>query len=207
MSEDRASVTTQRTRWWQRLWPDRKTAQKRRENAWKLYGCIVARARDPLLYSSWHVPDTHDGRFEAIGFEAILVMRSLRQRGFDGQTLAQELFDVMIVDMDHSVREHGVGDLSVGKYVKRLAGSFLARAQDLDAPLNDQDLTAVEALLRRYLFGPSAAEPSMQALATYLIQTDEALMKVSTDDLLEGGFDKIPPATAFSQQCSDAASS
>lgn len=132
------------------------------------------------------MPDTHDGRFEALSLEAAIMMRRLREAGPEGQLLAQELFNVMFADMDDSVREQGVGDLSVGKYVKRMASSFLARAREIEAPVADGDREALAALCRRYFHAQAADAPSMLALADYLVATDRALADIADRELLRG---------------------
>jgi cytochrome b pre-mRNA-processing protein 3 len=39
---------------------------RRRRNAQKIYGSIVALSRTPALYSDYGVPDTVEGRFEIL---------------------------------------------------------------------------------------------------------------------------------------------
>ena len=69
-------------------------------------------------------------------------MRRLRDEGQAGQELAQSLFDLMFEDLDRHLREWGVGDLSVGKQVKKLAQSFLGQAAALDPLLAAGDRAA-----------------------------------------------------------------
>ena len=90
----------------------------KRRTARDLYGRIVDQARDPEYYASFGVPDTLDGRFDMLVLHAFLVIRRLQRGGDAGEALAQHLFDALIDDMDRSLREIGVGDLSVGKKVK-----------------------------------------------------------------------------------------
>ena len=126
-------------------------------------------ARLERFYADWGVPDTRDGRFEMIGLHAALVMRRLRAEGRPGQELAQALFDMMFVDMDRSLREIGVGDLSVGKYVKSMAQTFFARGRALDGPVAAGDTAQVVAVLARnvYVTGttpPDERRPGARAL-------------------------------------------
>ncbi len=179
----------QKRGWWRRFWPAKGEARQRRATAFEAYRQIVARARRPVLYQEWGVPDTHDGRFEAVGLEAMLLMRRLRQAGPAGVAMAQEIFNVMFADMDGSVREQGVGDLKVGKYIKRMAGSFLARARELDGPIDRGDRNDLAKHLTRYFHGTAAEAPSMKKLAEDLLQTDRLLQGVSDADLLRGIID------------------
>ncbi len=169
--------------------------KRQRSSAADLYDRIVAQARLERFYADWGVPDTRDGRFEMIGLHAALVMRRLRAEGRPGQELAQALFDVMFVDMDRSLREIGVGDLSVGKYVKSMAQTFFARAQALDGPLADGDTAGVVAVLARnvYVTGATPSDGAVLALARYLIAQWAALQRQAGPRLLEGALDLAPP--------------
>ena len=98
----------------------------------RLYRDLVRQARSEGFYRALGVPDTPEGRFEMIGLHAALILLRLRAEGAAGQALGQALFDLMVADLDQSLRELGVGDLGVGKQAKRLAGQFYARLRALD---------------------------------------------------------------------------
>lgn len=153
-----------------------------------LYLALVTQARQPALYSGLRVPDTRDGRLELIYLHAILLMRRLRAEGATGQELAQDLFDLLFRDVDRHLREWGVGDLSVGKHVKKLAQSFYGRAAALDGPLTEADRPAIAAILERNVFGElaEAAVPAAAALADYLLAQERQLAAQSGDELLAG---------------------
>lgn len=181
--------------WWAHRQEASRIGQRQRAVAFDLYGRIVAQARLERFYADWGVPDTRDGRFEMIGLHAALVMQRLRMEGAPGQELAQALFDLMFADMDHSLREIGVGDLSVGKYIKRMAQTFFARARALDGPLAAGDAAAVAAVLARnvYVTGTTPPEGAVLALARYLIDRCAALRRQPGQRLLEGVLDLAPP--------------
>src|SRR5690242_9073061 len=87
-----------------------------------LYGAIVAQARAPAFYMNYGVPDTLDGRFELLVLHAFLYFRRLkREPAAEAGEAGQAVFDLMFLDMDRSLRELGVGDLSVPKKIKRMA--------------------------------------------------------------------------------------
>src|SRR5271166_5584648 len=92
-----------------------------RRHAASLYGSLVEHARAPALYAEGGVPDSLDGRFESIALHVFLALRRLRHGGDAEAPLGQALFDRMFEDMDGSLREIGVGDLSVGVKVKEMA--------------------------------------------------------------------------------------
>jgi cytochrome b pre-mRNA-processing protein 3 len=166
---------------------DRAVRRTRREAVVQLYAAIVAQARKPRFYAEWEVPDTNDGRFEMIVLHAALVMRRLRGIPGDGPSLAQELSNLMFDDMDRSIREIGVGDLSVGKWVKRMAASFLARAGALDVALDKGDEPALTTVLQRNIWpGENASRPQPTKLARYLFDQDHVLQGQG-DHAISGG--------------------
>ncbi len=130
-----------------------------------LYGVAVAAAREPLLYTTLAAPDTLDGRFDLVGLHAFLLMRRLAGAAPPGPALAQAVFDAMFHDMDHTLRELGVGDLSVSKKVRQMWEAFHGRAAAYEAALaEDADPAALAAALARNVWRGAAA-PQAAALA------------------------------------------
>jgi cytochrome b pre-mRNA-processing protein 3 len=136
----------------------------------------VAQARRPWLYARLGVPDTIDGRFDMIVLHAFLIFARLRHEGPKARDLAQLVFDEMFQDMDHSLREMGVGDLSVGKRVRRMAEIFYGRAdayrKALSAP-EEERVEALKAALERNVFAGGPGEA--WALARYAMAEHEEL--------------------------------
>ena len=161
----------------------------------RLYRDLVKQARTPLFYRELGVPDTPEGRFEMVGLHAALVARRLRSAGAPGRALAQELFDLMFADVDESLRHIGVGDLSVGKHVKRLAGNFHARLLALDAALEAEPRAPLAAMLRTNVYhGGRAPSPhQLDGLVSYLLAAAAALRAHATGRLLAGDIDWAPP--------------
>jgi cytochrome b pre-mRNA-processing protein 3 len=113
-----------------------KTRSDRQQIARSLYGSIVARAREPLLYLKLRVPDTVQGRFEMIALHLVLVLRRLQEEGEAGGALAQALTEAFVVDLDDSMREMTFGDLAVPREVKRAAAALFDRHQAYLAALD-----------------------------------------------------------------------
>ncbi|HUA77229.1 MAG TPA: ubiquinol-cytochrome C chaperone family protein [Acetobacteraceae bacterium] len=110
--------------------------RRRYERAgFSLYARAVVAARAPFLYRDLGVPDTLDGRFDLVGLYAFLLVRRLEAEPPEGHHLAQAVFDAMFSDMDVTLRELGVGDLSVGKRVKAMWEAFHGRARAYEAAL------------------------------------------------------------------------
>lgn len=128
----------------------------------QLYCAAVAAARQPWLFEALGVPDTLDGRFDAVGLHVALLVRRLRQDAApEGGPLAQAVFDAMFADMDVNLREMGVGDLSVGKRVKAMWTAWHGRAKAYEAALDAGDEAALAAALQKNLWreDPAGAGP------------------------------------------------
>lgn len=175
-------------RLWRRLWRGDPDTRARRQAARRLYEALVSQARTPDLFRVLGVPDTPEGRFELLALHAALVILRLRSAGPDGRALGQELFDLMFTDVDLNLRELGVGDLSVGKYVKRLARNFYARLAALDAALQAEDAEALVPMLESNVYrgGPAPSEAQVRALADHLVAT-AAVLEVQDDGRLLAG--------------------
>lgn len=149
-----------------------------------LYKGVATASREPGLYASLDIPDTLEGRFEALSLHMILVLRALRELPTPADEVAKDLTDAFFRDMDASLREMGVGDTVVPKRMKKIAESFYGRAHAYDEPLTDADDAGLALALGRNAYGGEAPAP---ALARYALVADQGLKSVSLDKLLETG--------------------
>jgi cytochrome b pre-mRNA-processing protein 3 len=94
----------------------------------ELYGSVVTAARHPAFYRDIGAPDTPEGRFELIALHLFLLLEGMKAQNSDGTELAQRAIEAFVTDMDDCMREMGVGDMSVGKKVKRAAAAFYERS-------------------------------------------------------------------------------
>lgn len=92
-----------------------------------LYNAVVAEARRPEWYARALVPDTMDGRFDAVALVLSLVLLRLEREGEAGKMPSVLLTEVFIDDMDGTMREIGFGDLVVGKRVGGVMGALGGR--------------------------------------------------------------------------------
>lgn len=147
------------------------------------YEAIVAAARHPVFYADWGVPDTLDGRFDMISLHAFLVLDRLKgsQQAFR-QALVDELFD----DMDRSLREMGVGDISVGKKVRKMAEVFYGRVAAYDLALAGPE-GGLKAAIARNIFpdgqdvpGPGLLSVHVTGQRTHLASQDASVIAGGT---------------------------
>lgn len=121
-----------------------------------LYPLIVKKARNTVFYQSLGVPDTMTGRFDMIVLHVVLVVNRLKDEGKAGVKLSQALFDRFFLDMDYSLRETGVGDLSVPRHIKRMMQGFNGRREAYEQALASGDDQVLAETLKRNLYGTIA---------------------------------------------------
>lgn len=165
-------------RWFRASSPDDTMDQDTR----RLYARLVEQSRAPAFYRELGVPDSLDGRFEMLALHVFVALRRLKQAGEGGR--AQALFDVMFGDMDRTLREIGVGDMSVGKRVKEMARALYGRIAAYEAGLAASDDAALVAALERNLYGTVTAPPAAAAaLARYLREAAARLDALAPTEL------------------------
>lgn len=158
------------------------------EAAQALYDEAVAQARKPVFYRFYGVPDSVDGRFDLICVHVFLLMDRLFAEGRAGKKLAQALFDVMFRDMDRSLREMGIGDLSLPKHVKRMMKGFNGRATAYQQAMQAEDPEELVTVLKRNLFGTAEnlPEDKVRIIALYMHETALSLEKQPWEALAAG---------------------
>jgi cytochrome b pre-mRNA-processing protein 3 len=155
----------------------------------RLYGATVAQARAPALYAALGAPDTPDGRFEVYTLHVLLVLARLKGEGRRAGAAAQALFDAYLSGLDHGLRELAVGDLSVGKTMRKLGEAFYGRAKHYDAALDAEADSELEALIGRTVFEGAGEAGRVDALAAYVRRVRAALAAEPLETLLEGRVD------------------
>ncbi len=154
-----------------------------------LYGMIVAQARLPCFYQDYAVPDTVNGRFDIIVLHLAAVLDRLAAEP-SLRDVGQGLFDHFWRDMDHNLREMGVGDLAVPKRMRSLGEAFYGRAGAYRAALAQDDPRAlVEALVRNVyadVSGGVAPGGAPARLAAYMRETVRELASQEAGILASG---------------------
>ncbi len=166
---------------------------RRHERAgFALYTRSVEAARDPLYFERLGVPDTMDGRFDLIGVFAALTIRRLRLAGPPGPKLAQAVFDAMFADLDFTLREMGVGDLSVAKRMREMWEAFHGRALAYEVPLAQADHAALAEALGRNVWRGTPPAGAADALARAMLAQDAGLASQPLSALASGQIRFIP---------------
>lgn len=159
-----------------------------------LYETIVAAARQEHFYSHWQVPDVPLGRFEMLSLHMFLFQRRMRAEG-PARDIAQELIDDFFQDVDHSLRELGIGDLGVPKRMKKLAKMYFGRTAAYSDALDRGDRDALAAALTRNVRPDSGEWLEARLLADYVIAADTLLAGQSEEAICAGSLTYPSAAT------------
>lgn len=159
-------------------------------SAQRLYITCVDAARHPFFYQHTQVADTVNGRLEMIMLHVALVLVRLKTNDARHEAESQALIEAFFQDMDTYFRDSGVGDLKIGKKVRKLADLLYGRLGAYDAALADNAPQAAlaDAILRNVFRDVEVKAHYMQAaaqLAAYMRNAHAALATQPTQDILQ----------------------
>lgn len=160
------------------------------KTAANLYGSIVTQARNPAFYKDYGVPDTLNGRYELIVVHMALVLAALTASAEEKSAeLARALVEHFVTDMDDSLRQLAVGDLSVPKKVKKAAAGLRERSRSYTRALADAGRPdPLAPVLNANIFDEATSDTAAAGaarLANYM-RASHARLTVSSDGMLQG---------------------
>lgn len=159
----------------------------RRHVARCIYGSSVTQARSPMLYETWGVPDSLQGRFEMIVLHVTVVLRRLGAEGEAGRALGQALTEAFVVDMDDNMRELTFSDLRVPKEIKRATAALFDRHTAYLAALSPPHGTSLaDALTVQLAYLELGDRLQAQYLAEYVTACTEALDQTAAAEIFAG---------------------
>ena len=118
-----------------------------------MYKLIVKQSRIKAFYLNLKIPDTIDGRFELIVLHFFLLERTLDKEIKKDQLIYKELLEIMYKDFDMSLREIGVGDLSVGKKIYQMTEAFSGRLFAYRKFNKKKNFGRMETTIKRNIYG------------------------------------------------------
>ena len=139
------------------------------EQALAAYNIIVAQSRQPAFYLDLDIKDNVTGRFDMIALHMTIVFHHLHKGGENDKKFAQSLFDLFFKDMDRSLREMGVGDITVPKKVKKMGEVFFGLLGAVKDAYESEDIQSLADALDRNLYSSQNIE-SATNLARYCLE-------------------------------------
>jgi cytochrome b pre-mRNA-processing protein 3 len=131
-------------------------------------------------------PDTPEGRFELYTLHVALLVRRLSGEDPEIAETRQGVFDAFVRNLDDGLREMGVGDLSVGKKMRKLGAAVYGRLRSYSAALTGAHPAAeLKSLIERTVFAGTAGGRT-ESLVDYVLALDTGLSAQPTASLLKG---------------------
>jgi cytochrome b pre-mRNA-processing protein 3 len=152
---------------------------------YEVYRAVVAASRNPVFFAEWGVPDTLTGRFDMISFHLALLFRRLRSDDPAIKDFSQAVFDLFFKDMDRSLREMGVGDLSIAKRIQKMGNIFYGLLGKMSDSMDALDPAGLEAVLARNIYAGESADHAAK-LAAYAFEQATTLNAQAEKDILAG---------------------
>jgi len=150
-----------------------------------VYNAIVAQSRQPVFYAEWGVPDTVTGRFDMISLHMALVFRRLRSDDQAIKDFSQAVFDLFFKDMDRSLREMGVGDLSISKRIQKMGNLFFGLLAAVNAAMDSRNMQGLDDVLSRNVYA-EIENPPVRKLSQYMVEQSEFLGGQTIDAIMAG---------------------
>lgn len=165
------------------LWGRGKTG----DTAHILFGEVVDAARQSKFYEDYQVADDLDGRFDMISLHLVLLLDRLDKISSSrrAERLKRYVQEIFFDNLDLSLREMGVGDLSVGKKIKDMAEAFYGRREAYLKALGQGDDTILEETLLRNLYRGTPAA-NVAGLVCYVKEQQTNLAGQQDQGILAG---------------------
>ena len=169
-----------------KLKAQRKARQKVSADSFYLYEHLIMHARSTRFYlPPFNVKDSVEGRFELILVHLFIIDFWL-SRSEKHILLRRALQELLITDIDRSLREMGVGDMSVGKQMKNVGAALLGRLQSYKMAFESDNKgeraqTRVAEIMSRNIAGLENSAASNE-LASYMVWQIEKLAKQNPEN-------------------------
>ncbi|MGY8985803.1 MAG: ubiquinol-cytochrome C chaperone family protein [Sphingomonadales bacterium] len=162
-------------------------AEKQKKKAANLYKSVVALSRNQDLFIGMNIEDSVDGRFNSITLHLSLILRRLKKEGNSLRGVAIDLVSIFVMDMDRNLREMGVGDLSVGKHIKKMTSAFYGRAEAYEKALESNENDEISGALKRNLYkDQEIPKDKLESMVKYVYETDIKFKNLKGEDLKNG---------------------
>ena len=150
----------------------------------QIYKLIIKQSRIKTFYTELNIPDTIDGRFELIVLHFFFIYNALNKEVEYYDKIYHEILEIMYKDFDMSLREIGVGDLSVGKKIYHMTEAFSGRIVAYRAA-SKKNKTEVIKSLKKNVYGTTKNinKDQLKILAEYFLGSLKVINNITIDNL------------------------
>ena len=119
----------------------RKNENIEKKNAINIYKRILILSNNFLDENSFFKNKDYNSSFEIVSFVLITYINLNIQNNINNyKILNEELIKLFVSDLDESLRSKGIGDMSIGKYVKKYVKKFYFRLAKFPTKIDANNL-------------------------------------------------------------------
>mgnify|MGYP001268569641 CR=1 FL=1 len=165
----------------------------KKNKALKIYTKIAKQSREPFFFKDCKIEDTFHQRLEILSLNLIIILWSMKKKNlFD---LSQKLIDIFFQDLDNSLRELGVSDLSVGKKIKILAENFFGRlasySDSIERSINENKKSYLRTSIKKNFNYKQKPKIECEKILKYALRNIELFKNINEDKILNVSFEFI----------------
>lgn len=162
-----------------------------------LFAANVEQARRPAFYEFFGVPDSVEGRFEMVALHVYLSLARMKAAP-EARRTAEAFSRAFFANMDDSLREMNVGDLSVGKRVRRMGEALYGRIGAYDGAIAvEASPGALAQALARNVY--ESADAAIAAPLAAYVQAAAAALGAQPVGRLISGIIEFPDPNRFQE--------
>lgn len=97
------------------------------------YSIIVSNSKNFMKNNDYFINKNFLSSFEILSCFLIFYLKAIKKNKVKNfKVINQSIIDNFILDLDNTLRENGIGDMSIGKYVKSYIKKFYFRLPKID---------------------------------------------------------------------------
>ena len=131
----------------------KKKENKQKKVAEHIYKNILSTSNSLIQQSTFFKVKNYNSSFELVSLILIIYINShIKNKADNYKLLNEELIKLFITDLDDSLRNNGIGDMSIGKYVKSYVKKFYFRVKNFPSGNENLKLELFSDYLTRFDF-------------------------------------------------------
>ena len=151
---------------------------------------IIKISNSVSFNKKFKVPESFYVRYEIILIFIFLLYLRLKNEKVNKMKI-QIIYNYLFEYLDYSLREIGIGDLSVGKRVKTLARIFSFRMKLYEESVKI-DFISIKKLIKKYVYKNKVKKRNLDNFYNYINSQYKKLNKSNSKDIFSKNFFKEP---------------